>query len=226
MATVTSFTAEKMQEIVDAAIVDAEVISNNLILTREDGATIDAGSVLASAPLVITSAAELAAITPVDGQEIIFVADAANGIIWRFRYRAAAAGTYKWEYIGGSELMNYVAGVTPGTQSTSYVAQTGGPAVTIPLAGDYDVNISAQLSTNVTGVSYMSFGTSAGSASDVNAIAIRDSSFTWQGPLSRKVRSTGLAAAAVLTNYYHSSGAGISAYAQYRKIAITPVRVG
>lgn len=45
MATVTGYTAEKMDEIADATIVDADVVGDNLILERLDGGTIDAGSV-------------------------------------------------------------------------------------------------------------------------------------------------------------------------------------
>jgi hypothetical protein len=45
MATVTGYTAARMQEIEDAAIVDGDVVGDNLILTRYSGATINAGSV-------------------------------------------------------------------------------------------------------------------------------------------------------------------------------------
>jgi hypothetical protein len=45
MATITGLTAERMQEIIDSTIVDADVIGDNLILTKDDGSTIDAGSV-------------------------------------------------------------------------------------------------------------------------------------------------------------------------------------
>lgn len=45
MATVTGLTAERMQEIIDATIVDADVINQHLILTKDDGSTIDAGNV-------------------------------------------------------------------------------------------------------------------------------------------------------------------------------------
>lgn len=45
MATVTGLTAERMQEIIDATIVDADVVGDNLILTKDDGSTIDAGNV-------------------------------------------------------------------------------------------------------------------------------------------------------------------------------------
>ena len=45
MATITGLTAERMQEIEDAAIIAAEIVSGNLILTKHDGTTINAGPV-------------------------------------------------------------------------------------------------------------------------------------------------------------------------------------
>lgn len=45
MATVTGLTAERMLEIEAESIVDGDVVGNNLILRRHDGATIDAGPV-------------------------------------------------------------------------------------------------------------------------------------------------------------------------------------
>lgn len=45
MATVTGLTADKMDEINDASVVDGNVVGNNLILETRGGATIDAGNV-------------------------------------------------------------------------------------------------------------------------------------------------------------------------------------
>lgn len=45
MATVTGYTAARMQAIEDSAVVDGVVVGDNLILSRHDGSTIDAGSV-------------------------------------------------------------------------------------------------------------------------------------------------------------------------------------
>lgn len=45
MATVTVFTAERMQAIEDGAIVDGDVIGDDLILTTKDGTPINAGNV-------------------------------------------------------------------------------------------------------------------------------------------------------------------------------------
>jgi microcystin-dependent protein len=46
MATITGLTAERMQEIEAASIIDAEIVGGNLILTKHDGTTINAGPVI------------------------------------------------------------------------------------------------------------------------------------------------------------------------------------
>jgi microcystin-dependent protein len=46
MATITGFTADRMLAIENASVVDGEIVGSNLILTRHDGSTIDAGPVL------------------------------------------------------------------------------------------------------------------------------------------------------------------------------------
>lgn len=45
MATVTGYSAERVQEIEDSSIVDGEIVGDNLILTRFDGGQINAGNV-------------------------------------------------------------------------------------------------------------------------------------------------------------------------------------
>jgi hypothetical protein len=46
VATVTGFTAARMQEIEDNTIVDADIVGSNLILTKQDASTVDAGVVV------------------------------------------------------------------------------------------------------------------------------------------------------------------------------------
>lgn len=59
MATVTGYTASRMKEIEDSTIVDGTVVGNNLILTRHDSSTINAGSVIGpqgtQGPMGVTS---------------------------------------------------------------------------------------------------------------------------------------------------------------------------
>lgn len=45
MATVTGYTAARMQEIEDGTVVGGEVVGDDLVLTRRDGGTINAGDV-------------------------------------------------------------------------------------------------------------------------------------------------------------------------------------
>jgi len=49
MATITGLTAERMLEIEAASVVDGDIVGNNLILTKQDGSTIDAGPVVGPA---------------------------------------------------------------------------------------------------------------------------------------------------------------------------------
>lgn len=45
MGTITGLTAEAMQAIVDSQIVGAAIVADHLILTRQDGSTLDAGEI-------------------------------------------------------------------------------------------------------------------------------------------------------------------------------------
>lgn len=74
MPTITGLTAERMQEIIDATIVDANVVGDNLILTKEDGGTIDAGDVRGPAGLgggVLKSTAFPTDPAPTDGDLVV-----------------------------------------------------------------------------------------------------------------------------------------------------------
>lgn len=68
---------------------------------------------------------------PTDGQ--LWAISPATGIIWLFRYNAAAS-TYKWEFVGGAPLIGYDAS-TGSPASGSWAL--GAPAVTVPRAGIY-----------------------------------------------------------------------------------------
>jgi hypothetical protein len=91
--------------------------------------------------------------SPVDGQEVYYLADATNGIIWHLRYRAASASAYKWEVLGGPPLRGFYATV----ENFPTVWGSGNPAILVPLAGEYDVEWQGDV--NITGVSqfYIAF---------------------------------------------------------------------
>lgn len=76
---------------------------------------------------------------PHDGMVVDYVADSANGVVWRFRYRSGAPSSYKWEFVGGSPLQSRTYNDVSST-NTSYVALSGAPSVTVPLNGEYSVS--------------------------------------------------------------------------------------
>jgi hypothetical protein len=87
--------------------------------------------------------------TPYDGQEIYYLANAVNGVVWHLRYRADLASAYKWEFVGGSA--NY-AQAALGAQITTGSAYVFGPPLadprqTFPLAGDYRIQATCGVNT-------------------------------------------------------------------------------
>ena len=170
MATITGLTSERMQEIVDKTLVGASIVSNELILELEDGSTIDAGSVVATTPPVVTTKAALAALETFNGREAYYEFDSANGKRWHLVYDLP---NDRWTVVGGPPLLtnaNSDVG-SPGT-GTAY-GVTGSMTVTCPLAGSYMVQIGGDArQTNGSGlpiVGYQSYQVGATAPSDADA---------------------------------------------------------
>jgi hypothetical protein len=82
--------------------------------------------------------------SPADGDEWILPADATNGVMWRFRYRAASASAYKWEFIGGPPLYGENPTVGAGTVGSWAPVQ---PSLAPARAGDYLASFSLSSAT-------------------------------------------------------------------------------
>lgn len=95
MATVTAYTAERMKAIEDSAVVDGEVVVDNLILTRHDGGTIDAGNVRGPTGSPGVTNAELNAWMS-DNLPICSIID----------YLGIAAPSAKWLGMTGQQVVN------------------------------------------------------------------------------------------------------------------------
>lgn len=82
--------------------------------------------------------------SPADGQEILYVADSANSVIWPLRYRTTArSGAGAWEAIGPTPLRSdtYSPGNLVVVNALTYYAFTGTtPSISVPLKGVYDVD--------------------------------------------------------------------------------------
>jgi hypothetical protein len=169
--------------------------------------------------------------SPTDGQEIVLVDSlTAPTWSWRLRYVAAKASN-KWIYLGGSPARSFVATLET-TASTTYVAlTTAGPSFTVPIAGDYLVTVSSDMSkaasANNDGA-FHSFDIGATPAVDANAAAVAWGNFTTVGmfmPSTKASVVTGLAASTALVSKYKRIVADTWGFAN-RLMLVQPVALG
>lgn len=165
-------------------------------------------------------------LNPQDGDEVRYLADATNGVIWLLRYRSSAPSIYRWEFVGGSVLYSEVT-TEQNTSSTSYAAlSTAGPSVTLPLPGDYDVDTGCRGHAN-TNAAYVSMSYDIGStaASDNDWVVANEPTGSNTSPKTqmRRRRKTGLTAVTLTAKY--KTSAGMAAFSN-RWMSVIPVRVG
>lgn len=166
--------------------------------------------------------------SPVDGQEIFYIANSANGIIWHLRYKSTSG---YWEFLGGSPLYAEVT-TSESTVSTGWTnLATIGPTISVPLAGDYMIShgalITGPLATAWFGA--MSYAVGGTAAADADAVWIytTESDYTQRdkASVSREKRKTGIAASAAITAKYRGGAGGYTTTYENRWIAIIPIRV-
>jgi hypothetical protein len=153
---------------------------------------------------------------------------AADGIVWHLRYRAASASAYKWEFVGGSPLWSEVtANETLGTTYNAYTAlATAGPALTLPVAGDYMVGIGAEMysaGTTFPNVLVMSYDIGATAASDADGVGAGATPVNVRFAGFRERRKTAMAGVTLTAKYKQNNDQGRWLN---RWMRATPVRVG
>lgn len=164
---------------------------------------------------------------PFDGQ----IADVQieEGINWRFRYNAGSSSSKKWEFQFGPPLYNEV---TPSDNiaSAAYVAfsPNPGPVLTVPLAGDYYVDIGARIISPVAGSdTFFSYTIGATAAVDDDGINSRQSDaasgHNIRSHYQRRRRKNDLTAGVVLTGQGKNSAS--SASIGTRWFSLQPIRV-
>jgi hypothetical protein len=159
--------------------------------------------------------------TPADGDR--WTLPIANGVVWQFRYNASG-GTYKWEFVGGSDAYQMVAaaeGTT--TQATWLNLNTNGPLVTVPRAGDYLVTYGARGFHSVVGGSF-SVGPALGDTSPANCAVGNATGVNYSLMLPMKVLFSGVPASTAIKLRYFMSVAGTATWVD-RWISVVPVRV-
>ena len=167
---------------------------------------------------------------PFDGQEVLYLADATNGVVWHLKYRKGSASAYKWEYVGGAPLVSQsLAGVTSASIATStWSAIASAPSITVPLAGDYDFINVAGVQPN-TAAATVATGVKVGAtepAINTNAAYQYMGTPAANVVLSHAERITGVAASTVLLQRYWQNGAAQTLGRTEAHLRVVPVRVG
>jgi len=166
--------------------------------------------------------------SPFDGQEISYVADSTNGVVWKFKYRSASASAYKWEFIGGQFLQSFV--TTQQSTSATTTVGLGGPAVTVPFAGDYLVEGGAILAENTAGnlAGFIFKGTSDSDVSWTVTYAQHILPFgnTYGSSASAIQKKSAQSAGQSIEMRYAVSNAGTIGYFSNRYMTVLPIRVG
>lgn len=161
--------------------------------------------------------------TPADGQEYVYVADATNGIFWKFRWYATSS---YWAFVGGAPLYSVIA-TQEATTSTAFTAlATPGPIVALPFAGDYDVEIGfAGSIPAIAGVDELIMSYKIGASAASTADACYDSSQAGAGVSSSvgwPQRKTSLAAVSLTAQYATKNGGSLTFGSRWMKV--TPVK--
>lgn len=156
-------------------------------------------------------------LSPLDGQEYVYYA--AAGVLWRFLYSATDAA---WSGTG-PPLYNEVQTAQTTTSTTYTNLSTTGPAITLPFAGDYDVEIGALIGDRATPQeAWMSYQIGATTAADADAVTVyQGSAANVQASVSRRRRKTGLGAVTLTAKYRVDGDTGDFTY---RWMAVWPVK--
>jgi hypothetical protein len=162
--------------------------------------------------------------TAKDGDELFFVADAANGIVWHLRYRTAAGAPYRWEFVGGGWLYSTHAGPMTTSTNTPTISTAG---ITPPVRGQYRTGFGARATVNggSAGVlNTMTLGLYVGGqyVDQVNAVETAVSS----GPGLWQEIPIYVNAAGAKVDLRYSSDQSMASTFHDLKLALQPIRVG
>ena len=163
--------------------------------------------------------------TPYDGQEVNYVANAANGVLWRLVYNAASASAYKWEFIGGSPLSAEVLGSQTFSTIGAYTdIPGGGVSIALPKAGDYLIHYGGQIGHTGSGqgtfLSVVATGLTAGGNN--NAILNQPNTVnSTYASVAKQQRSNGISGTLKL-QYWVGIAGGVG---QQMFLHVTPVRI-
>lgn len=196
------------------------------------------GNLMPGRPTILTA---LPAVTSADhGREVYLRVDEAGAYggpyLWLCKYMHYKAdgvtlnpNTYKWDVIDAIPLRHAVGNTPDSSGAADQTAATAftdlgvvGPSITVPFAGDYDVELAA--AGNGADNPVMSFAVGATAASLADALWLAKGA-TWNTARSRRMRKTGIAASTALVSKYRAWTAVTVSFAT-RSMLLYPVRIG
>jgi hypothetical protein len=155
-----------------------------------------------------------------EGKQVVY--KAASTVLWDLLYTGEA--TYPWAKIGGPPLFKEVETDQATTSKTYAALATAGPSITLPLKGDYDVEIGCETFGGGAGTNvFMSYDIGATGAVDADAIR-QNNGGTVVISGSRRKRKTALTAVTLTSKYRVESG--VEKTFGHRWMLVDPVRVG
>jgi hypothetical protein len=168
---------------------------------------------------------EFSTLSPSDGDEVIVEISASLGIKWHLIYNSASGSAYKWEYVGGPPLFSE--NLSVGIISSSSYSDIGGPSISIPRDGDYDIEIGFRVYQGVAGEKewLMSYKIGAASASDNDAVTASCASDDTKTPNAMKMRRKAALTAVTLASVFKKVSGGASGHALDVWMKATPVRI-
>lgn len=160
--------------------------------------------------------------SPADGDECIIVdSTSVPTYAWRFKYMSTPA---KWLFIGGVPGFSFVAAAETTTSGVYAVLGTAGPSFTVPLAGDYIVEIGSRLSNSTTNQTYYhGYDIGGTGAVDGDAIIVGNEAAAEVMHHTLSQKKTGLSASTALVSKYKTSGGTLTAGKRWMRV--TPVQV-
>jgi hypothetical protein len=164
--------------------------------------------------------------SPTDGQEIVLVdSTSAPTYSWHLRYVSAKASN-KWIFVGGAPGFSAV-DTSEATSSTTYVAlTTAGPSFTVPVAGDYLVEIACHFTNASSSGVLMSYDIGATGAVDGDAARGSTNNPVSGGvPIISIRKKSGLAASTALVSKYRAASAVSNSFFN-RVMIVTPIALG
>ena len=152
--------------------------------------------------------------TPADGTMVI-LADAARNYVWLCRYDATMTGAYKWLVVAATPIVGRIV-TQVSIMSTAYQAMTGGPSITIPRRGVYELEVGAELSYTAR-MTPSGLGVSAGDDASAGIGAVTADFQSCKGESVQTLTTTG-----TLQAYYRTTVTS-GGWAKRRWIKATPL---